>query len=57
MATETLIQENIHLGLTHSSEVAIHCHHGSKHGIMQSDMVLERWLRVLRPYQQAAGRE
>lgn len=51
MTSETLIKESIHLGLAYSSEVAIHGHHGGKHGIIQADMVLERWLRVLHPYQ------
>ena len=46
MTTETLIKENIELGLAYSFRGLVHCHHGGKHGSMQADLVLED-LRVL----------
>jgi hypothetical protein len=35
----------------------VHFYHGRKHGYIQTDIVLERQLRVPYPDQQAAGRE
>jgi hypothetical protein len=35
----------------------VHYCHGRKHGGLQADMVLERWLRVLRLNKQEAGRD
>jgi hypothetical protein len=35
----------------------VHCQHDGKYGSMQADPVLERYLKVLHPDRQAAGRE
>ena len=42
-----LIKENIYMGLACSFRGLVHYHHGRKHGRIQTDMVLEKELRVL----------
>jgi hypothetical protein len=46
MNKATLIKANISLGLAYSFRGSVHCHHGTKHGIVQTDLVLEK-TRVL----------
>ena len=57
MATATLMTESIYLRLVFSFRGFVHYHYGRKHGIMQADMVLERYLRFLHLDLQAVGRE
>jgi hypothetical protein len=42
-----LIKDNVSLGLAYSFRGLVYCHHNGKHGSMQTDMVLEKELRVL----------
>jgi hypothetical protein len=47
MTKVTLIKENIYLRLSYSFISLAHCHHGRKHGSMQTDMALEKEVKVL----------
>jgi hypothetical protein len=57
MTKTTLIKVNIELGLTYSFRSSVHYYHGRKHGSLQSDMVLEKELRVLHLDPKAARRQ
>jgi len=46
MAKATLTKDNISLGLVYSFSGLVHYHHGRKQGSIQTDIVLERELRV-----------
>jgi hypothetical protein len=54
MTQETLIKENISLGLAYNLRDLVHYHCDWKHGSMQADMVLEKELRVLHLHPKAA---
>jgi hypothetical protein len=45
MITATHLKENTLLGLAYGS--LVHYHHGRKHGAVQTEMVLEKELRIL----------
>jgi hypothetical protein len=47
MTEATLIKYNISLGLAYSFRGSVHDHHGSEHGGKQTDMVLQKEVRVL----------
>jgi hypothetical protein len=51
----TLIKESISLGLAYRGLVRYH--YDGKHGSMQADMVLKKYLRILHPNWQAAVRK
>lgn len=57
MLTAALIKENVELGLAGWFRGLVHYSCGGKHGGTQADLVLEKELRVLHTYQQAAGKE
>jgi hypothetical protein len=55
MAKTNLIKENISSRLAYGVRSSVHCHHGEKHGSIQTDMVLEGVLRVLHLDPEAAA--
>ena len=57
MTKATLIKANISLELAYSFRGLVYYHHGRKHGSMQADRVLERYLSILYLDQQATGRQ
>ena len=57
MTTAIFIKENIQLRLIYSFRGLVHYHYAEKHDIMQTDMLVEKELRVLHLDPQATGRE
>lgn len=53
MTTATLIMKHISLGLNYSFRSSVYCHHGREHDSIQTDILLEKELRVLYLDQQA----
>ena len=49
MTKATLIKESIELGLVYSVRGLVHYQHGGKLGCMQTDMILDKDLRVDMP--------
>lgn len=54
MTTAIRIQESISLRRAHSFGGLVHSHYGGKQGSVQTDMAVEKELRVLHPLPQAA---
>jgi hypothetical protein len=54
MTMDTLIKDNISVGLAYRFRSSVHYHQGGKHGGTQAGMVLKKELRVLHLYLQSA---